>query len=60
MGFKSSAAELKTRVNIYKQDQEKAIQGEREAKKEVIRLNFSNDELLEKVHHFERKFNSLA
>ena len=40
MGFKSSAAELKTRVQIYKADQEKALQGEREAKKEVVRLTF--------------------
>ena len=47
MGFKSSAAELKTRVNIYKTDQEKAILGERNAKKEVVRLTFNNDELQE-------------
>jgi len=34
--------------------------GEREAKKEVIRLTFLNDELVEKNRHFERKFSSLA
>ena len=58
--FKSEAAELKTRLHIYKQDQEKAIQGEREAKKEVVRLTFANDELVEKNRYFDRRFNSLV
>lgn len=44
MGFKSSAAEMKSKISIYKSDQEAAIQSEREAKKEVLRLTFQNDE----------------
>lgn len=60
MNFKSSAAEMKSKISIYKSDQEAAIQGEREAKKEVLRLTFLNDEFLEKIHYLESKFQSLA
>ena len=56
MGFKSQAAELKSRVSIYQQDCERALQGEREAKKEVVRLTFENDELVEKLKFMESKF----
>lgn len=60
MGFKSTAAEMKSKINIYKSDQENAIKGEREAKKDVLRLTYLNDELSEKVLFLERKFNSLV
>ena len=59
MGFKSQAAELKSRVTIYQQDQERALQAERDAKKEVLRLTFENDELVEKLKFMESKFQSL-
>ena len=56
MGFKSQAAELKARVAIYQQDQERALQAERDAKKELLRLTFENDELVEKLKFMESKF----
>jgi len=34
--------------------------GERDAKKEVLRLTFENDELIEKLKFVESKFQSLA
>jgi hypothetical protein len=37
-------------------DQENAVQGEREAKKEAVRLTYQNDELQEKVRFLENKF----
>lgn len=56
MGFKSQAAELKARVNIYQQDQEQALQAEREAKKELLKITFANDGLIEKLKFMESKF----
>jgi hypothetical protein len=35
MGFKSESAELSARINLYKTEQDRAIAGEKEAKKEI-------------------------
>ena len=40
MGYKSQAAELKTRIQIYQTDNEQAVNQQRESKKEVVRLTF--------------------
>lgn len=40
MGFKSQAAELKTRIQIYQGDHEQALIEQRDSKKEVVRLTF--------------------
>ncbi len=47
---------MKSKISIYKADQEAAIKGEREAKKEVLRLTFQNDEFVEKILFLESKF----
>jgi cell division septum initiation protein DivIVA len=60
MGFKSQAAELKTRIQIYQSDNELAEQGQRSAKKEVMRLTYQNDELIEKLQYMERRFANLV
>ena len=41
---------------MYKSDWEKATQAERLAKKDVLRLQFSNDELNERHKYMERKY----
>ena len=56
IGFKSSATELKTRIQIYKQDNETAVEAQRDAKKEIMRLTFENDEMREKLNYMERRF----
>jgi soluble cytochrome b562 len=48
-GFKSSAQELDQRIKHYKADCDRAIHGERESKKEVVKLTLENDELAERV-----------
>lgn len=58
-GYKSSTFELEQRIQTYKSDYEKAIKGEREAKKEVVRLTLANDELVEKNAFLENKYNNL-
>lgn len=60
MGYKSTAAELKTRIQIYQSDNEQAISQQRESKKEVVRLTFQNDELSEKLRYVERRFQQLV
>lgn len=40
MGFKSQAAELQTRVQIYQQDNDQAVKDQRDSKKEVLRLTY--------------------
>lgn len=60
MGFKSQAAELKTRIQIYQSDNESALLAQRDCKKENVRLTFANDELIEKLHYMERRFQSLV
>jgi chromosome segregation ATPase len=60
MGFKSQAAELKSRIGTYKIDSEKAIAEARECKRENLRLTYHNDELIEKVNYLESKFSSLV
>lgn len=57
---KSQAAEFKTRVHIYQTDHEQAMLCQREAKKEVMRLTFANDELTEKLQHLEKRFHGLV
>jgi hypothetical protein len=60
MGFKSQAAELKSRISTYKLDQDKAIAEARECKRENLRLTYQNDEMIEKVYYLESKFSSLV
>ena len=58
-GYKSSCIELEQRIRTYKNDYERAIEGEREAKKENVRLRLEFDELVEKAHFMEQKYRSL-
>ena len=60
MGFKSQAAELQTRMQIYQQDNDQAVQDQRDSKKEVRRLIYQNDELQEKCYYLEKRFNQLG
>lgn len=52
-GFKTNSLDLETRIKQYKQDCDRAVQGEREAKKENVRLKLEYDELAEKAHFIE-------
>ncbi len=52
-GYKSASFELEQRIQNYKNDYEKAVKGEREAKKEVVRLTLENDELAEKAQYLD-------
>eukprot|EP00347_Sterkiella_histriomuscorum_P003379 403364524 len=58
-GYKTTSMELEQRIQSYKADQQKAMQGEREAKKEVHRLRLENDELMEKVRFMDHRYNTL-
>lgn len=60
MGYKSQAAELKTRCQMYQQDHDQTFQEQRDTKKAVLRLTFQNDELTEKLKHMDFKFHSLV
>ena len=54
--MQSTAAEMESRVQMYKQDWEKATQAERVTKKENLRLTFQIDELTERHRYMERKY----
>jgi chromosome segregation ATPase len=56
MGHKSQAHELKTRVQLYQQENEQAVKDCRDKKKECVRLTFQNDELVERVSFLEQRF----
>jgi len=60
MGYKSNAAELQQRIDIYKRDYEQANFAARDSKKEVVRLTFENDEMHEKARFLERKYYTLV
>ena len=55
-GYKSSSQELEQRIKHYKADYERAVQGERESKKEVVRLTLENDELGEKCRFLDHRY----
>lgn len=57
--YKSNAQEYEQRIQQYKVDQQKALQGEREAKIEGHRLRLENDELLEQVRFLDQRYNTL-
>ena len=59
-GIQSNAAEMDSRIKMYKEDYERATQAERESKKEVIRLTFKNDELSERHKYMEQKYLQLV
>lgn len=56
----SQAAEHEARLNMYKSDWEKATQAERQARQEVLKLTFQNDELTERHKYMERKYLQLV
>ena len=56
----STAAEAEARLNMYKQDWEKATQAERTARQEVLKLTFQNDEYVERHKYMERKYLQLV
>ena len=58
-GYKTTSMELEQRIQQYKHDQQKAMSGEREAKKEVHRLRLENDELMERVRFMDQRYNTL-
>lgn len=58
-GYKTTSMELEQRIQQYKMDQQKALQGEREAKKEVHRLRLENDEMMERVRFMDQRYNTL-
>jgi len=57
--YKNSAIELESRIKHYKNDYDKSVKSEREARKELVRVNLENDELKEKVRYIEGKYNNL-
>ena len=59
-GVQSTAAEMESRIAMYKQDWEKATQAERATKKENLRLTFQIDELTERHRYMERKYLQLV
>lgn len=44
---------------MYKQDYEKSVHEEREAKKENVKLMFKNDELVETNQFLEKKYQTI-
>lgn len=51
---------MEARIQMYKADYDKAIQAEREAKKENLRLTFQNDELVGRQQYMEEKYMQLV
>lgn len=51
---------MEARINMYKADWEKATQAERQARQEVLKLTFQNDELSERHRFMERKYLQLV
>mmetsp|Transcript_22126 Transcript_22126/g.21328 ORF Transcript_22126/g.21328 Transcript_22126/m.21328 type:complete len:146 (+) Transcript_22126:661-1098(+) len=58
-GYKTTSFELEQRISNYKTECEKAIKGEREAKKSVNKLTLQNDELTVKLSYLEKKYNQM-
>lgn len=58
-GYKNKSKELEERIKRYKYDYDKAIEAERDTRKELIKSNFSIDELEEKLSFVELKYQSL-
>ena len=58
-GYKNKSKELEERIKRYKSDYDKAIEAERDSRKELIKANFANDELNEKLEFVELKYRSL-
>ena len=59
-GYKNSSKELEERIKHYKSDAERALNAEREAKKEVVRINLEYDEVVEKANYYEAKYAKLV
>ena len=59
-GFKLTSQELEQRIQQYKADYERALQGEREAKKDCVRITLEYDELAEKARFMEHRYRSLV
>ena len=55
-GYKSSSQDLESRIKHYKTDYDRAVQAEREAKKEVVRVTLENDEIREKARYLEQRY----
>jgi len=60
MGFKSQAAELKTRMQLCQVDQDQAVKDARDAKKENVRLTFQNDELETRIFALEKRMQAVV
>ena len=52
-GFKTSSIELEQRIRVYKNDYDKAVLAEREAKRENVKIRLEYDELNEKANFME-------
>lgn len=57
--YKGSSQELEQRIKHYKSDYDRAVQAEREAKKEVVRVTLENDEIREKAKFLEQRYQSM-
>jgi len=58
--FKSKAQELEQRIDMYKKDCQHAMKSEKLSKKELMQVNFENDELDEKSKYLEQKYHALV
>lgn len=59
-GYKSTSIELEQRIHQYKADMQKALEGERNSKKELHRVRLDNDEHRERLRFIEQRYNSLV
>ena len=59
-GYKSTSLELEQRIQQYRLDMQKALEGERVAKKELHRVRLENDEMRERVRFFEQRHSQLV
>lgn len=58
-GYKSASLEMEQRVMHYNQEAQKAMNQERESKRDAHRLRLENDELREKARFLEERYNML-
>jgi chromosome segregation ATPase len=60
MVYKARAQELEQRIDQHRKDAEKATTAERNAKKDVKKMTFAQDEICEKLKYLEAKYHALV
>jgi len=58
--YQHSSKDMEERVQQYRSDWQRALDGERGAKKETMGLRLENDELVERINYLEQKYQGLA